>query len=299
MGTVTLANEHWQLVVDPEQGVNVMAGYLHQDGEWLAVMPDARRAETALQASSFVLVPYSNRIEDGRFTFAGETHQLANGERHASHGDVRGRPWQIQEQSAGAITCTIDSRDFDDSNWPWPFTATVTYALIDKQVHSELSVTNLGQSAMPAGLGWHPYYNRTLTEADEPVYLHFQVESVYPDANDNRIPSGPAEPLAPNQDFRRERVLAPANFIDACFHGYDGGGTIAWPASNVRLHYHASANCGHLILYNPAKPYFAVEPVTNANNGVNLLAAGDPTSGIEILEPRATMRATFTVQALP
>jgi aldose 1-epimerase len=258
-------------------------------------MPDVADGQSDLKASSFVLVPYSNRIENGHFTFQGRTYQLANGERHASHGDVRGRPWQVDEQSATAVTCSFDSRAFADVNWPWPFTATLTYALQDKVLASTLSVTNQGESAMPAGLGWHPYYNRALTRAGEPVRWHFAVQSVYPDANDNRIPSGPAQPLAPNQDFATERELTPENFIDACFYGYAGGGTIAWPESGVRLHYRASENCTHLVLFNPAKPYFAAEPVTNANNGVNLLAAGDPTSGIQILEPGETLRAWFEV----
>lgn len=296
MSEITLANEWLKLVVDPAQGVNVMAGYVKRGDQWLPFMPDAQGDASDLKASSFVLVPYSNRIENGQFTFQGQHYQLENGARHASHGDVRGRPWEIEEQSATSITCSIDSRHFADSNWPWPFTASLIYALQENALHSELSVTNHGNSAMPAGLGWHPYYNRTLTREGEPVFLNFGVQGVYPDANDNRIPSGPVQPIAPNQDFRNERELLPENFIDACFYGYAGGGTIAWPESNVRLHYSATANCGHLILYNPAKPYFAVEPVTNANNGVNLLAAGDPTSGLQVLDPGETLTATFTVR---
>ena len=295
MTNITLSNQHLRLTVDPTQGVNILAGYLARNGQWLPFMPDVTAGESDLKASSFLLIPYSNRIEHGHFTFQGKGYQLANGERHASHGDVRGRPWQVVEQRETVVRCAFDSADFADSNWPWPFTATVLYALQENVLISELSVTNRGASAMPAGLGWHPYYSRTLTRTGEPILLQFQVTSVYPDANDNRIPSGPPQPLAPNQDFRMERTLIPENFIDACFYGYDGDGTIAWPESGVRLRYHASANCQHLILFNPAKPYFAVEPVTNANNGVNLLANGDSTSGIQILAPGETLTAQFTV----
>jgi aldose 1-epimerase len=297
MTLITLSNQQLQLTVDPAQGVNVLAGHLFCRGQWLPFMPDVTSGTGELKASSFVLVPYSNRIADGHFTFQGKAYQLANGARHASHGDVRGRPWQVTEQRATALTCAFDSRHFTDVNWPWPFTATLTYALHASTLAAQLSVTNQGETAMPAGLGWHPYYSRTLTRAGEPIHLHFHAPLVYPDANDNRIPSGPAQPLAPNQDFSTERALAPDNFIDACFYGYDGGGTIAWPESGVRLRYQVSAACRHLILFNPAKPYFAAEPVTNANNGVNLLAAGDPTSGIRTLQPGETLTATFEVLA--
>ncbi|MCA9334694.1 hypothetical protein KC953_00950 [Candidatus Saccharibacteria bacterium] len=294
MTGITLANQQIRLTVDPDQGVNILAGYVQRRGQWLPFMPDVTTGNSDLKASSFLLIPYSNRIENGYFTFQGKEYQLANGARHASHGDVRGRSWQVVEQSHTRIDCAFDSQNFSDINWPWPFTATAHYTLEDNCLRSELSVTNQGESAMPAGLGWHPYYNRTLTRVGEPILVQYNVTSVYPDANDNRIPSGPPQPLAP-QDFRTERELMPDNFIDACFYGYDGKATIAWPESGVQLHYETSANCGHFIFYNPPKPYFAAEPVTNANNGVNLLANGDSTSGIQILEPGATLRAHFTV----
>ena len=100
--------------------------------------------------------------------------------------------------------------------------------------------------------------------------------------------------LAPHQDFTSESPLAPDNFLDTCFHGYDGQGHIAWPKSGVRLHFACSNACSHLILYNPAqKPYFAVEPVSNANDGVNLHARGDQTSGIAVLEPGQSLEAEF------
>ncbi len=293
MSETTLENAQLRLVVDPQQGVNVLAFYAHRADAWLPVMPDVRPGKLELKASSFVLIPYSNRVENGRFTFQGQAYQLANGERHASHGDVRGRAWQVDHVDATTLRCSFDSRTVADANWPWPYTATLEYALQDNTLFARLTVRNQGDSPMPAGLGWHPYYSRTLTRAGEPVQLHFQVQSVYPDANDNRIPSGPAQPLAANQDFSSERVLTPENFIDVCFYGYAGNGTITWPESGIKLTYACSPSCTHLILFNPAKPYFAVEPVTNANNGVNLYAQGDPTSGIQVLAPGETLEATF------
>ena len=52
-----------------------------------------------------------------------------------------------------------------------------------------------------------------------------------------------------------------------------------------------------MILYNPpGKPYFAMEPVTNANDGVNLYAHGDQTSGIAVLEPGQGLEASFELR---
>jgi aldose 1-epimerase len=292
---ITLENRQLRLVVNAAEGVNVLAFATLQNGVWLPVMPDVREATVDLSASSFVMVPYSNRIADGRFTFAGQSYQLAHGERHAIHGDVRGRAWQVNEHTAERIVCSFDSRQHGGVNWPWPFTSSQTYALVGAELQARLTLTNVGDSPLPAGFGWHPYYSRWLTREGEAVQLHFQVDGVYPDANNNRIPSGPGQAPAPNQDFRTEQALAPDNFIDICCYGYDGNGTITWPESNLRLIYRCSPECSHLVLYNPAKPYFAVEPVTNANNGVNLLAAGDPTSGVQVLQPGETLTATFDI----
>ena len=65
----------------------------------------------------------------------------------------------------------------------------------------------------------------------------------------------------------------------------------------MRLRFACSNVCSHLILYNPVqKPYFAVEPVTNANDGVNLYARGDQTSGIAVLEPGQSHDAKFSLR---
>jgi aldose 1-epimerase len=46
------------------------------------------------------------------------------------------------------------------------------------------------------------------------------------------------------------------------------------------------------VLYNPeGKPYFAVEPVLNANDGVNLLGRGEPTAGTTVLQPGETLKS--------
>ena len=295
MSTLTLDNQQLRLIVDPEQGVNIMSLAVQQRGAWLPLMPDARDQSLGLKASSFVLAPYSNRIENGRFTFNGQSYQLANGERHASHGDVRTRAWAVDKASATLVRCAFDSRTHEDVNWPWPFTANLEYQLDGQTLASRLSLTNQGDSVMPAGLGWHPYYSRWLTRQGEPLQVQMRVTGVYPDANDNRIPSGPLQALAPNQDFSTRRELTPDNFIDVCFYGYDGNGSFGWPESGVKVTYACSANCTHLVFFNPAKPYFAIEPVTNANNGINLYSQGDPTSGIQLLEPGESLQATFAL----
>ena len=82
--------------------------------------------------------------------------------------------------------------------------------------------------------------------------------------------------------------------------GWDGRARITWPGTGVRAEIDADAPLRHLILYTPAgKPFFAVEPVSNANNGFNLLAAGVPDSGVEVLEAGAALRTRFRIRISP
>jgi len=203
-------------------------------------------------------------------------YQLANGETHAMHGDVQSRAWFMQEASQEHICCRFESAWHRDLNWPWPFEARVKYSLDRNEFSSELVLRKCGSTAMLAGLGWHSYFNQELTTKGEAVHLHMKVLGSYPDLNDNRIPSGPPQPLTPEQDFSVEKPLPDDRFLDTCFYGYDGNGCIVWPDSKVKLTFECSADCSHLVIYNPVGlPYFAVEPVTNANNGVNLYAGSE------------------------
>jgi len=296
MSEITLENGTLRAVINPTFGAGMMAFFAHHNDLWLPLMPDARLPTVDLDTVNFLMIPYSNRIENGRFRFAGEAYQLKNGENHAIHGDTRQRVWDVAEQSETRLVCTFDTQRHANVNWPWPFAARVEYAVTNNALTSQLTLSNRGDGAMPAGFGWHPYFSRVVTQADEPVHLQFRVEGVYPDADGSRIPSGPAQPPAPNQDFSAEKALDPDNFLDICCRGYDGNGYIAWPESGVKLVFDCSQACSHLVLYNPDAPYFAVEPVTNANNGVNLLAEGDPTSGVAVLEPEESLAATFTLR---
>ena len=299
MSAITLEHGPVRVVADTDQGCSLLAFAVCRGGDWLPLMPDAHLGLSDLRFASFAMVPYSNRVEGGRFTFAGREHQLEGAAQHAIHGDVRQRPWEVVERTPARLIGRFDSAAHSHVNWPWAFEVRADIEVSAGALTQRLTLWNRGDTPMPAGLGWHPYFNRRLTSADDEVSLCFVTERAYPDGNDNRIPSGPPRLLKANEDFCQERVLEPDNFLDTCFWGYDGGGSIHWPGSGVRLGFRCSETCTHLILYNPqGAPHFAVEPVTNANNGVNLLAAGEPTAGTRVLDPGEALEAEFVLDVV-
>lgn len=301
--TIELATERLRLWLDPERGVEWRALHARRGDDWLALVPDCRddapspragQSEAApLPAASFHMLPYSNRIRDGRFEYDGVTHQLGRPDKHAIHGALRRLPWSVQTVTATRALCTFDSRTVTGVDWPWPIEASIDHVLVDGRLSSELSLTNRGDTPMPAGFGWHPYFVREVEPGAHPT-LTLPVDAVYPDADGDALPDGAPVPLPAELDFRSPRALDPEQRIDCCLAGLAGRCKVRWPDAGVGFSLQASPVCGHLVLFNPDMPHFAVEPVSNANDAVNLEARGID-AGLQRLAPGETLRATMTL----
>ncbi len=291
--TLELSSDCWRAVFQPGRGGSLLALAVRRGGEWIDVVPDARRPENGMRPSSWLMLPYSNRIRDGRFSFGGRDHQLASAKNHAIHGDVRNRPWRVVEQGADRLVLALDSTDFADFNWPWPIRAEARIRVEGDSLVQSLVLENRGETPMPAGFGWHPYYRRWLTREGEPVLLGFAATAVHPDANHDGLPDGPPVPVPAELDFTVPRALD-GRGIDTCFAGFDGRAVIEWPESGVRLRYECSPNVSHLVCYAPVdRPVVAVEPAANANDGVNRLAVGEPDHGVIVIPAGGRVEASF------
>jgi len=100
--------------------------------------------------------------------------------------------------------------------------------------------------------------------------------------------------LLPEQDFSKLRPLDLV--LDHCFAGWDGRAEIRWPESRVRVVMEASAPLRHVIVYSPeGEPFFAIEPVSHANDGFNLFASGQPGSGVVVLRAGESLEGSFSL----
>jgi aldose 1-epimerase len=295
MPLATLATDSLRLTVLPEAGASVVGLELRVGDDWVPVLrptpPAAIEARNSSDMASFVLAPYSNRIRNARFVFAGAEHCLRPNtpDGHAIHGDVRKRPWGVRSLERDRIALSFDSREFPDINFPFPFAVDLAYSLGGDRFDTEIALRNTGDAAMPAGVGFHPYYRRTLLDPEEAVELEARVTGAYPEL----VPTTGPRPLEPREDFARMRPIADTD-LDSCFAGWDGHARIRWPRSNVIAEIDCDAPFGHLIVFTPhGKPFFAIEPVSHANNGFNLLADGVAGSGVATLERGEELRARF------
>ena len=289
-----LHNGKLRLKLVPEIGGSITECSINREGEWVSILrPTEEPLTRSSDAGSFVLIPYSNRLRDGQFFFEGQEYQLRGREKHAIHGDVRDRALQILDQSRDRVSLGFDSIKAGDVNFPFPFYAKMTYALEDSILTSRIELQNVGRGPMPAGCGFHPYFNRRLTGSRSEVELQLTVKGVYP--GDTPLPSDPAIPLQPDQDFHVQRPLDVV--LDHCFAGWNGQALIDWPGSGIQASIQAEASMKHVILYSPpGKRFFALEPVTNANDGFNLFAKGDQNCGVVVLQPGEFLTAGFEMR---
>lgn len=110
-------------------------------------------------ASGIVLVPWPNRIRDGRWEDDGELRQLAITEPkfgNASHGLLRFAPYRAEEQTGAALTLRADV--FPQSGYPYHLENRVTYALEERGLRVTHAITNVGAGDAPVAVGTHPYF---------------------------------------------------------------------------------------------------------------------------------------------
>jgi aldose 1-epimerase len=91
-----LESGDWRLALQPELG-GTIAALTYQSRDILR--PTLAGATNPLETACFPLVPYANRIADGRFLFAGETYALPRnmeGQDHPLHGVGWIRGWDVE-----------------------------------------------------------------------------------------------------------------------------------------------------------------------------------------------------------
>lgn len=161
------------------------------------------------------LVPWPNRVRDGRWRWQGQELQLALTEpaqHNAIHGLVRWVPWTLVERTevSVALACTC----YPQPGYPWPLTVRNDFRLDDDGLGVRTTITNLGRSPMPVAAGSHPYLTVGTSTVDDAV-LHLPAETRLP-TGDQQIPTG-LEPVAgTDYDFRRPRPIG-ATRIDHTF----------------------------------------------------------------------------------
>ena len=303
--SVTLANDHWRVTLAPAVGGSVASAQISLAGTWVDLLRPAEVGSLADpgDAASFPLVPWSNRIREGKLRWQGHAYQLRINfpDGTACHGTAHEFPWEVVSTSATSAVLEFDSRAVCGVNFPWSFTARYEYSLTDERFECRMRLTNTDGETFPAGFGHHPYFMRTLLAGDGVAVGDEALLQVFCDqgyALEHAMASSPAGDLPARADFREQRPLG-TEFVDDCLTGRTSGlaASITYPGA-ASIDIEADALLEHVVVYIPRnEPFFAVEPVTNANDAFTLDDAGFNTAGVFLVQPGEHREAAFSLVA--
>ncbi len=284
---VTLAKGEMLLELDPCAGGSI-SKLKHRDLDVLRPAPErVGPAFDPVKYSAFAMAPFVGRIHDAQFSLNGEDIELhANfpPEPHAIHGHGWQDVWKVETQSKTSATLLYHH---EADAWPWTYDARQTFKLSDNCLTMALSVKNLSDTPMPAGLGWHPYFPREGATLIVPTTHVWTVDS---ETGDNT-----PTPVKITGDLSRARIVEHLT-LDSTYSVGAGAIELNWPTHGVTIK--ADPIFSHATVFVPAgQNYFCAEPITHAPNAVNSNLPSD-VSGLAWLSPGETLSGTIKLSVI-
>ena len=247
------------------------------------------RSENVLDAASFPLVPYVNRIRGGGFTFRGREVRLEPnmaGDPSPLHGQGWLSPWEVQSASGSSAMMRFVHQP---GEWPWEYEAVQLFELNESGLSVSLSCRNLSDEPMPCGLGQHPYF-----DCGPETRLETRVEHVW--TIDEQVL--PVERVAATGRFDLSGGPVCGLGLDHGFGGWEGSARMSDPAWPFDLEM-SSPTARFFQLYSPAEGgIFVAEPVTHANAALNAPEEEWDELGMRVLGPGEEMDLVMRVNVI-
>ena len=171
--------------------------------------------EIASSGRGQVLMPWPNRIADGRYEFRGLEHQLPIDEparNCAIHGLVRWSAWEVSEREAHRVV--VRHALHPRPGYPFALELSIEYSLSPDGLTVGTTATNLGVEPCPFGAGFHPYLLPTDARVDTEVLRLPARRVVRTDEAGVPVESSAVEGTA--LDFRGGRRVGSTG-LDHCF----------------------------------------------------------------------------------
>lgn len=108
-------------------------------------------------AHGTVLLPWPNRLADGRYRFDGVDYQVAFTEpdkHNAIHGFLRWRSWHAREHTGNRVVMATTLHPM--MGYPFSLDVAVVYDLGDSGLVAATTATHVGATACPYASGQHP-----------------------------------------------------------------------------------------------------------------------------------------------
>ena len=247
-------------------------------------------ARAVADAACFPLIPFSNRIAEGRFRWNGRDHTIApnfpgSDHPHPLHGFGWLAAWEVLEASSSHA---LLDHCYPGGEWVWPYRAIQEVRLSPGGLELSLSLTNLGAEQMPAGIGFHPFFPRTR----QTRYRGLHRGEWHNDQDCIPVKLDLGDAL---RDWWDGAPVGSRN-VDTVFAGREGVLEIDWPERGLGLTLECSDSLPFTVVYTPENAdWFCVEPVSHMTDAVNRDLAG---SGLVSLAPQETLYGSVGIRAV-
>ncbi|MBA3687934.1 MAG: hypothetical protein H0W81_03770 [Chloroflexi bacterium] len=226
---------------------------------------------------AYLMAPWCNRIAATRTNVRGKTVSVPSNfpDGTAIHGQVYDARWAVESDDALAITAGGDG-------WPWRYRCSLRVTVVDAVLTVDQSLTNLADTAMPSGLGLHPWFRR-------PLDLALHADAVLPS---NLDPDASVETVSGSFDLRA--IHSVPDDLDATWLAPRNPAVqLRWPEIGVtaRMRVRSAAGACIVVASPSSLDAVAVEPQTHAPQGLRRFLRGEP-GALQALEPGATMGLT-------
>lgn len=190
--------------------VEVGAGLRSLTRAGLDVVAGHGPEEMATGGRGQLLVPWPNRVRDGRYRFGGREHQLPlsePGRHNASHGLTRWVNWSLLDHDAASAIWGYTLHP--QPGYPFLLELTVGYQVTAEGLTVDVTATNLGDDPAPFGHGAHPYLTvgRRIDECELLLPATARCE-----VDDRKLPGPAVAVRGTAYDFTRSRAIGSTVF---------------------------------------------------------------------------------------
>jgi len=154
------------------------------------------------------LIPWPNRLGDGRYRFDGVDYQVALNEpekSNAIHGFLRWRSWQAAERTADRVVMATRLHPLE--GYPFSLDVRVAYALADDGLTVTTTAVNRGAHALPYGCGQHPYLSPGGDDLVDDCALQFEAATRITTDAVRQLPTGTDAVAGTEFDFSTPRPI--------------------------------------------------------------------------------------------
>ncbi len=285
------------MVIAPDVGGAIAAFDWNGAAVLRPTSAEALASGSVREFSCYPLIPFSNRIAEATLHWGGEVFGLPRylpAHPHAIHGNGWQRAWNILASDAGHARLEFAHQPAGEraDEWPFAYRATQEFVLADSALALRLEIINNDERTFPFGLGWHPYFPRSID-----IALGFRAEGTW--LTDATCLPTVHTAVPATWDFSTPRSIGTTT-LDNCFTRWQSPAVIRWPGRGFAVELSADAACDHLVVFIPqGRDFIAVEPVTHMTDAFNRAAAGQHDTGTRLLAPGAKFSCTMRFSMVP